>query len=184
MVVITDVRLNGRGGQGAVTASRLLGEAAIIEGQYVHAFPNFGPERAGAPVTSFTRICPEKFTEKTEVYSPDAVCVIDPSLLGSVDVASGLKPGGTIVCNYSEDLESLKKYFDGVDAKIYKVDGTKIAMEVLGVNKPNMVMLGALLKVLPVVELDNLIKVTKAKFNASIGEKNADAMRRAYEEVM
>ncbi|MCY3411948.1 MAG: 2-oxoacid:acceptor oxidoreductase family protein [Candidatus Heimdallarchaeota archaeon] len=183
MVKITDVRLNGRGGQGAVTASRLLGEAAIMEGQYVHAFPNFGPERAGAPVTSFTRICPEKFTEKTEVYYPDAVCVIDPSLLGSVNVASGLKPGGTIICNYPGDMDSLKSYFEGVDAKIYKVDGTKIAMEELGVNKPNMVMLGALLKVVPLVKLENLISVTRGKFNEAVGEKNAKAMQRAYDEV-
>jgi len=78
---ITDIRINGRGGQGAVTASRLLAEAAILEGQYVHAFPNFGPERAGAPVTSFARISPEPFTEKTEVYEPHIVVVIDPTLL-------------------------------------------------------------------------------------------------------
>ena len=183
MVKILDVRINGRGGQGAVTASRLLGEAAIAEGQYVHAFPNFGPERAGAPVTSFTRICPDKFTEKTEVYYPDAVCVIDPSLLGSVDVASGLKKGGSIVCNYAGEMETLKGYFEGVDAKIHKVDGTKIAMDELGVNKPNMVMLGALLKVVPLVKLEKLIEVTREKFGASIGEKNAKAMQRAYNEV-
>ncbi len=180
---ITDVRLNGRGGQGAVTASRLLGEAAINEGQYTHAFPNFGPERAGAPVTSFTRICPEPFSEKTEVFEPDVVVVIDPTLLGSVNVADGLKPGGAIVCNYSGDLSTLKEYFKGIDAEIHKVDASKIAMEELGVDKPNMIMLGALLKVRPLVKLDSLIEVTKQRFKGAIGEKNAKAMRRAYEEV-
>ena len=87
---IIDVRINGRGGQGAVTASRLLGEAAILEGQYVHAFPSFGPERAGAPVTSFARICAEPFTEKTEVYEPHVVVVIDPTLLEDSPVADHL----------------------------------------------------------------------------------------------
>lgn len=180
---ITDIRLNGRGGQGAVTASRLLGEAAIKEGQYTHAFPNFGPERAGAPVTSFTRICPEPFTEKTEVFEPDVVVVIDPTLLGEVPVAQGLKKGGTIVCNYSGKLDDLKKYFEGVDANIHKVDASKIAIEELGVDKPNMIMLGALLKVRPLVKLESLIDVTKERFKGSVGEKNAKAMRRAYEEV-
>lgn len=183
MAKITDVRLNGRGGQGAVTASRLLAEAAIQEGQHVHAFPNFGPERAGAPVTSFSRICPEPFTEKTEVYEPDVVVVIDPSLLGEVNVAEGLKPGGTIVCNYEDDIDSLKQYFEGVDADIHKVAGSKIAMDEIGLDKPNMIMLGALLKVKPLVKLDSLIEVTKEKFSGSVGEKNAKAMKRAYEEV-
>ncbi|MHA1303601.1 MAG: 2-oxoacid:acceptor oxidoreductase family protein [Candidatus Heimdallarchaeaceae archaeon] len=180
---MTDVRLNGRGGQGAVTASRLLGEAAIKEGQYTHAFPNFGPERAGAPVTSFTRICPIPFTEKTEVYEPDVVVVIDPTLLGEVPVAAGLKPGGTIICNYGGDMDTLKSYFEGIDADLHKVDGSKIAMEELGVDKPNMIMLGALLKVRPLVKLESLIEVTKERFKGAIGEKNAVAMKRAYDEV-
>ena len=180
---IVDVRINGRGGQGAVTASRLLAEAAILEGQYVHAFPNFGPERAGAPVTSFSRICSEPFTEKTEVYNPDIEVVIDSSLLGEVQIAEGLKRGGTIICNYEGKIESLKHYFEVVDSKIYKISGTRIAREELGINKPNMVMLGALLKVAPVVKLESLIKVTKERFKGVIGEKNAKAMKRAYNEV-
>ena len=183
MAKIIDVRINGRGGQGAVTASRLLGEAAILEGQYVHAFPNFGPERAGAPVTAFTRISPEPFTVKTEVTEPDIVVVIDPTLLDSVPVADGLKPGGTIVVNYEEDKESLLKYFEGVDAKIYKVPGTKIAMEEIGRNVPNLLMLGALIKVTSIIKLESLIEVTKKRFAGEIGEKNARAIRRAYEEV-
>ena len=183
MASIVDVRINGRGGQGPVTASRLLAEAAIIEGQYVHAFPNFGPERAGAPVTSFSRICSEPFTEKIEVYNPDIVVVIDSSLLGEVQVAEGLKPGGTIICNYEGKMESLKYYFEEVDSKIYKISGTRIAREELGINKPNMVMLGALLKIAPVVKLESLIKVTKERFKGVIGEKNAKAMKRAYNEV-
>ncbi len=183
MAKIVDVRINGRGGQGAVTASRLLAEAAIIEGQYVHAFPNFGPERAGAPVTSFSRISPEPFTEKIEVYNPDIVVVIDSSLLGDVQIAEGLKPGGIIICNYEGKLESLKHYFEGVDSKIYKISGTRIAREELGINKPNMIMLGALLKVVQIVKLESLIKVTKERFKGVIGEKNSKAMKRAYNEV-
>ena len=183
MAEIIDVRINGRGGQGAVTASRLLAEAAILEGHYVHAFPNFGPERAGAPVTSFTRICSEPFTEKTEVFHPNIVVVIDPSLLGEVDVAEGLKPSGIILCNYEGKMENLDDFFEGVDTKLHKVAGTKIALEELGVNKPNMIMLGALAKLTPLVKLESLVQVTKERFRGAVGEKNAQAMERAYNEV-
>ena len=181
---ITDVRINGRGGQGAVTASRLLAEAAIIEGQYVHAFPNFGPERAGAPVTSFARISPEPFTEKTEVYEPSIVVVIDPTLLDDVPVANGLKDGGTIVVNYDGMKDSLVKYFKNVQANIYKVDGSKIAIEEIGRNVPNLVMLGALVKVTNIVELESLKKVTLNRFRGVLGEKNVVAISRAFEEVV
>ena len=183
MAEIIDVRINGRGGQGAVTASRLLAEAAILEGQYVHAFPNFGPERAGAPVTSFARISPEPFTEKTEVYEPQIVLVIDPSLLEDVPVAEGLKDGGTIVVNYDGIKENLVKYFKGIHANIFKVDGSKIATEEIGRNVPNLVMLGALVKTTNLIQLDSLIKVTLSRFKGVLGEKNEVAIKRAYEEV-
>ena len=183
MVEITDVRINGRGGQGSVTASRLLAEAAIIEGSYVHAFPNFGPERAGAPVTSFARICTEPFTEKTEVYEPSIVVVIDPTLLDDVPVAEGLKPGGTIVVNYEGLKESLMKYFGDTHANIYKVAGSKIAMEEIGRNVPNLVMLGALIKVTNIVKLESLLSVTRNRFSGALGEKNVKAIERAFEEV-
>ena len=183
MAEITDVRINGRGGQGAVTASRLLAEAAIIEGSYVHAFPNFGPERAGAPVTSFARICPEPFTEKTEVYEPHVVVVIDSTLLDDVPVADGLKPGGIIVVNYEGLKESLLKYFGDTHANIYKVAGSKIALEEIGRNVPNLVMLGALIKVTNIVKLESLLSVTKNRFRGALGEKNVSAIKRAYEEV-
>ncbi|MHA1258591.1 MAG: 2-oxoacid:acceptor oxidoreductase family protein [Candidatus Heimdallarchaeaceae archaeon] len=173
MANITDVRINGRGGQGAVTASRLLAEAAILEGQYVHAFPNFGPERAGAPVTSFARISPEPFTEKTEVTNPQIVVVIDPTLLEDVPVAEGLKDG----------KESLNKYFEGVHANIYKVAGSKIALEEIGRNVPNLVMLGALIKVTKIIKLESLLQVTTNRFKGTLGEKNVVAVKRAYEEV-
>ena len=184
MAEITDIRINGRGGQGAVTASRLLAEAAIMEGQYVHAFPNFGPERAGAPVTSFARISPEPFTEKTEVYNPDIVVVIDPTLLDDVPVAEGLKDGGTIVVNYDGMKESLVKFFEGTHANIFNVDGSKIAIEEIGRNVPNLVMLGALVKVTNVVKLESLVNVTLNRFRGVLGEKNEVAIKRAFEEVV
>jgi 2-oxoacid:acceptor oxidoreductase gamma subunit (pyruvate/2-ketoisovalerate family) len=183
LVEIIDVRINGRGGQGAVTASRLLGEAAILEGQYVHAFPSFGPERAGAPVTSFARISAEQFTEKTEVYEPHVVVVIDPTLLNDCNVADGLRDGGTIVVNFEGMKESLMKYFEGVHANIYKVAGSKIALEEIGRNVPNLVMLGSLLRVTGLVKLESLLKVTTNRFKGALGEKNVAAIKRAYEEV-
>ncbi len=180
---IIDVRINGRGGQGAVTASRLLAEAALEEGKYVHAFPNFGPERAGAPVTAYTRISEGPFSIKTEVTEPDYVVVIDPTLLDSVDVAAGLKPEGTIIVNFPGTLDELKQKLSHVKAKIYRVDGTKIAMEEIDKNVPNLLMLGALAKVTGVVKVETLAMVTKRRFAGEIGEKNEKAIYRAAKEV-
>lgn len=184
MAEIIDVRINGRGGQGSVTASRLLAEAAILEGQYVHAFPNFGPERAGAPVTAFARISPEPFTEKTEVYEPHIVVVIDPTLLDDVPVADGIRDGGTIVVNYDGEKESLAKFFKDIHANFYMVPGSHIANEEIGRNIPNLVMLGALIKITKIVELESLLKVTVNRFPGVLGEKNVSAITRAYEEVI
>ena len=184
MAEIIDVRINGRGGQGAVTASRLLAEAAILEGKYVHAFPNFGPERAGAPVTAFARISSEPFFETTEVYEPHIVVVIDPTLLDDIPVSDGIKDGGIIVVNYDGEKETLVKLFKDVHANFYTVEGSKIATEEIGRNLPNLVMLGALLKISKIVELESLLKVTVNRFPGVLGEKNVIAITRAHEEVV
>lgn len=181
---ITDIRFHGRGGQGVVTASRIAAEAALVEDKYVHAFPAFGPERAGAPIEGFTRISPEEFTLKTEIHYPDVIVILDPTLIGTVNLGKGLKEGGTVIANFSGSMDELKNKI-GIKqkAKYYKVDATKIANEELGRPITNTVMLGALIKVTGIVKLDNVCEATAARFPGVIGEKNVKAIRRAYEEI-
>ncbi len=128
---IIDIRLHGRGGQGVMTSSYLIAEAALLEDKFVHAFPTFGPERSGAPIAAFARISDEKFYMKTEVYEPDIVVVQDPSLLSQIDVTSGLQEGGWILINTNDpnktDVQAIKN--KRPDAKLATVDASKIAQE-------------------------------------------------------
>jgi 2-oxoacid:acceptor oxidoreductase gamma subunit (pyruvate/2-ketoisovalerate family) len=181
---ILDIRFHGRGGQGVVTASRIAAEAALVEDKYVHAFPAFGPERAGAPIEGFTRISSEEFTLKTEIHYPDIIVILDPTLIGTVNLGKGLKEGGIVIANFAGTMDELKKKI-GIKqkAEYHKVDATKIANEELGRPITNTVMLGALIKVSSVVELDNVCEATLARFKGVIGEKNVKAIKRAYKEV-
>ena len=172
-----EIRFHGRGGQGAVTAARLLAEAAFLEGNYCQAFPFFGAERRGAPVVAFTRINKEQIRTHEQVYEPDHVVVLDPTLTESVDVASGLKRGGIVVLNSKEFQENLK------GAKVALVDATTIAMETLGVPITNTTMLGALAKATGVVSLESIKKVIEKRFG-KLAEKNINAAKRAYEQVV
>ncbi len=172
-----EIRFHGRGGQGAVTAARLLAEAAFIEGNYCQAFPFFGAERRGAPVMAFTRISKEPIRTHEQVYEPDFVVVLDPTLTGAVNVAAGLKNGGIIILNSKEVPENLK------GAKVALVDATTIAIESLGVPITNTTMLGALAKATGVVSLDSVRKVVEKKFG-KVAEKNFTAAKRAYEETV
>jgi 2-oxoacid:acceptor oxidoreductase gamma subunit (pyruvate/2-ketoisovalerate family) len=185
---VIDIRFYGRGGQGVVTASRLVGEAGLLQGKYVHAFPAFGPERIGAPVQAFTRISNNRFYEKCEVVYPDIVCVLDPTLYGILGqgIVSGLdEEKGVLISNYKESPEELRKELNlNPNIKVGVVDATSIAIDVIGRAITNTVMLGALIKAVEVVDLENIIKVTKKRFPGEIGEKNAEAIRRAYNEVI
>ncbi|MCE7737235.1 MAG: hypothetical protein GPJ54_20270 [Candidatus Heimdallarchaeota archaeon] len=180
-IKLFDIRFHGRAGQGVVTASRLLGEAAILNGKWVHAFPNFGPERMGAPVSAFTRIAEEKFTIKTQIDNPDVIVIIDPSLVKDEQYYAGLKPGGKIIVNASTVPAILHKF--AYSNEIWIVDGDKISREYLGRTIANTVMLGALLKVTNLVNEQDLITVLKEKFPANIAENNAKAIHAAIEEV-
>ncbi|MEA2071179.1 MAG: 2-oxoacid:acceptor oxidoreductase family protein [Asgard group archaeon] len=181
---MTDIRFHGRGGQGVVTASRLAAEAALVEDKYVHAFPAFGPERAGAPIEGFTRISAEEFSIKTEIHHPDIIVILDPSLIGAIDLGKGLKDGGIVIANYPGSMADLKKNI-GIKKKVtyHKVNATKIADEELGRPITNTVMLGALVKVTGIVKLDNVCEATAQRFKGTIGEKNVRAIKRAYKEV-
>lgn len=177
MISTVEIRFHGRGGQGAVTAARILAEAAYLEGNYCQAFPFFGAERRGAPVVAFTRISKEPIRIHEQVYEPDHVVVLDPTLVEAVNVASGLKKDGTIVLNSKKIPERLK------GAKVAFVDATAIAIEFLGVPITNTTMLGALSRATSVVSLESLEKVIGKKFG-KLAEKNIKATTRAYEQTV
>jgi len=172
-----EVRFHGRGGQGAVTAARLLAEAAFNEGKYCQAFPSFGAERRGAPVLAFTRIDNKPIRIRTLVYEPNYVVVLDPTLLEVINVVAGLKKGGIIVVNAKEVPEELKA------VKVATVDATAIALEFLGVPITNTAMLGAFARATKLVSLNSVVKVIEGYFGGKLAEKNVAAVKAAYEQT-
>lgn len=181
--MMVEVRWLGRGGQGVVTASRLLGEAALLDGKYAQAFPEFGPERTGAPVLGFTRISDEPIEIHSQIYDPDAIVVIDPGLAKSPDAAKGLKRGGRLILNLTEDPAKVKEEMGLKGARLYALDAKRLSMEVIGRPIYNTTMLGALLKVTGWVSVESAKKVVRERFPGEIGEKNVELMMRARDEV-
>jgi len=179
---LIEIRWHGRGGQGAVTSAELLARAAINEGHYAQAFPSFGPERRGAPVLAFVRVSQQPILIRAEITQPDMVVVLDPGLLPIVNVASGLKANGIVVVNTRKQAEQIRQEF-GINRTIATVDATTIARELLGVPITNTTMVGAVVKTAGVVELDSLLEPLERRFGR-LAERNASAMRRAYEETI
>ena len=177
---------HGRGGQGVVTASEILAETVVGEDKYVKAFPEFGPERMGAPIRAFTRISEKPIRVHTQIYEPDIVVVLDGTLIGKVDVAKGLKKGGIILANYPGTPAELKKKL-GTDAECHTLNATKISMEEIGKPVANTSMLGALIKLSPIVSYEALEFQIMSKFTGKLSEKaikaNLSALNRAYKEV-
>lgn len=177
-----EIRIHGRGGQGAVTSAELLALAAIDDGKYAQAFPSFGPERRGAPVAAFVRVNDKPIRTREKVYEPSIVMVLDPSILKIVNVAAGLREGGTMVINTSKGPEEMAKLLQ-VRAKIATVDATKIAMESMGVPITNTTMLGAMLVTSGLVSKEALEKAIDKRFGR-IAEKNKTAFNRAITETI
>lgn len=178
----TEIRWHGRGGQGAVTASVVLAEAAIYQGKYAQAYPEFGAERRGAPVRAFTRVSDEPIRTRAPILIPDVAVVLDPSLDKSIYL-EGLKSWGTLLINTKKNLEEVRKHVGREDIKIARVDATKIALEVLKAPFVNMAMIGALVRVIPVVDIHYVEEVIKETFRPRVAELNIEAVRRAYQEV-
>jgi len=182
---LLQIRWHGRGGQGVVTAAKLLAKAVIQEGKYVQAFPEFGPERAGAPVKGFNRISDAPIRIHCQVGSPNVVVVLDENLIETADVLEGLEDGTTIIINTPQSKEAAATS-KGLSAyKVLTVDASGIAIEALGKNIPNMPMLGALAKATGVIHLETLIETVRSEFSArfkpQIIEGNLKAIRKAYE---
>ncbi len=176
-----EIRLHGRGGQGAVTSAELLAQAAIQGGKYAQAFPSFGPERRGAPVVAFCRISDEPIRLRTNIYTPDLVLVLDPSILRLVKVGAGLKPDGILVTNTKYSALELRKEL-GITHSLVTVNATQIAQDELGLPITNTTMLGALLKARQVVPVQSLIGPLENRFGR-IAAKNIKAFQRAYAEA-
>ncbi len=180
---LLEVRWHGRGGQGAVTTAELLAKAAINEGKYAQAFPSFGPERRGAPVQSFDRIDAQNpIRVRAEIAEPDVVVVLDPTLLGVVDVTSGLKDGGLLIINTAMSADEARTRYDS-RWRLATVDATRIAREELGVPIVNTTMLGALIRATGVVALESLLVPLQERFER-LAERNISAMKRAYNETV
>lgn len=181
--MLVEIRWHGRGGQGIVSVSRLLAEAALTEKKFVQAFPEFGPERSGAPVRGFTRISDEPISIHSQIYNPNIVVVVDPTLLGN-NVTSGLAENGTVVANSERAPAELENVLSVQSERVYSVDARRIALDVLGRPIYNTAMLGALIKVEPLTSFESIAKVVRARFPGTLGEKNVATMMKAYEEVV
>jgi len=177
-----EIRFHGRGGQGAVTSAELLALAAIQKGKFAQAFPSFGPERRGAPVLAFSRVDDKQIRLRSQIYEPDVVMVLDSSLLDIMDVTEGLAPGGSLVVNSKLPLEELAPRFR-FQGKLYVVDATHIAREILGRPITNTTMLGALLRATGLVEMKDMTEPLLHRFGELLGSKNEKAMNAAYEQV-
>lgn len=186
---LIEIRWHGRGGQGAKTASLLLADAAFNTGKYIQGFPEYGPERMGAPITAYNRISSSPITIHSNIYEPDYVVVVDDTLLESVDVTAGLKDSGAIIINTTKDNDYLKQVLSNYSGNIYKIDARKVSMETLGKYFPNTPMLAAVVKVSGIMSeqefLDDMVGSFKHKFakKPEVIEGNMKALEMALKSI-
>jgi pyruvate ferredoxin oxidoreductase gamma subunit len=182
-----EIRWHGRGGQGAKTAAFLLAEALIEQGKYGQGFPDYGPERMGAPIRAYNRISDSPVKVHCDVKNPGIVVVLDPTLVGSGDITSGLLSDGVVLINSPLGPEEMRKQLDLNGRKVYTVDATGIALNEIGRPIPNSPMIGALLKVTEIADIESMAKIVgkkfEGKFSREIIDGNIRAMKRAYQEV-
>ncbi len=186
---LVEIRWHGRGGQGAKTASLLLADAAFNTGKYIQGFPEYGPERMGAPITAYNRISDNPIRIHSNIYEPDYVVVVDDTLLECVDVTSGLKESGAIVINTTKDADYLKTALKGYKGKIFTIDARKVSMETLGRYFPNTPMLAAIVKVSKVMDEKDFLEDMQGSFKHKFAKKpeviegNMKALEMALSEV-
>lgn len=184
-----EIRWHGRGGQGAKTASLLLADAAFNTGKYIQGFPEYGPERMGAPITAYNRISNSPITIHSAIYEPNYVVVVDDTLLDTVDVTAGLKENGAIVINTTNDAETLKKKLNGYKGGIYTIDARSISIDALGKYFPNTPMLAAIVKVSGVIPEDQFLADMEGSFKHKFAKKpevidgNMKALKNTLEKV-
>jgi len=181
-----EIRWHGRGGQGAKTAALLLADAAFESGLYVQGFPEYGPERMGAPITAYNRLDEKPIRIHSNIYEPDMVVVVDETLIAAVDVRSGLKPGGIIIVNTNRKPAHVLAEFEGFDGDIYAVDAAEISTRTLGRNLPNTPLLSVAAKLTGVIGEADFYRAMGASFLEKFGDKpkivqgNLNAIREAW----
>lgn len=186
---MVEIRWHGRGGQGAKTACLLLADVAFSSGKHVQGFPEYGPERMGAPITAYNRISDGRCTIHSNIYEPDYVVVVDETLLTAVDVTSGLKPEGAVIINSDKSPEELKPLLAGYTGKVATIDAGKISEEFLGKNIPNTPMLAAVVKVSGVIGEEQFLGDMEHSFRHKFADKpqvvegNLKALKKSMEEV-
>ena len=166
-----EIRWHGRGGQGAKTASLLLADAAFNTGKYIQGFPEYGPERMGAPITAYNRISDSEIRIHSNIYEPDYVVVVDDTLLEAVDVTAGLKETGAIVINTIKTAEELKPLLNGYSGKVYTIDARKVSEEALGKYFPNTPMLAAIVKVSGIMSEQEFVADMQESFKHKFAKK-------------
>jgi len=187
MGTLTEIRWHGRAGQGVVTAGELLAEAAMEEGKYFQSFPDYGPERMGAPIKSYTRISDGPIEVHHQILYPDVIVVVNPNLIGVVNLTEGLKEDGVAIINTPDSLAEAREKLGLKGGKVATLDATGIAMDTLKRDIPSTLMLGAVAKVTDLVSLDSVVRRAKEllgeKLRPEVVEANVVALKRAYEEV-
>lgn len=184
-----EIRWHGRGGQGAKTAALLFGEAALALGKNIQAFPEYGPERMGAPVASFNRISSAPIRLHCSITKPGIVIVLDPTLMGTVDVTHGLLPDGCLIVNTTKTPVEVRAELKLQGRKVFTVDASGISKETIGRDIPNTPLLGALVKATALLDFELMLKDTEEKLKKKFASKpevvkgNLEAIRRAYNEV-
>ncbi len=185
-----EIRWHGRGGQGAKTASLLLADAAFNTGKYIQGFPEYGPERMGAPITAYNRISETPIRVHSNVYEPNYVVIVDDSLIGTVNVLDGLKEDGAILINTNQDIDTLREKLGNYTGKLYTIDATKISRELLKANYPNTAMLAAIVHIADIMSKDELLKEMEGSFKHKFVRKpeviapNMEAVKRGFDEIV
>ncbi len=185
-----EIRWHGRGGQGAKTAALLLADVAFKTGKYVQGFPEYGPERMGAPITAYNRISDKPLTVHSNIYEPDYVVVVDESLLENIDVTHGLSVDGAVIVNTKRSKEEIRPLLRGYEGALYTVDARDISIKALGKNFPNSPMLAATVAVSKVMEKDDFLNEMRASFQHKFAKKpevidgNMQALELAFAEIM
>ncbi len=186
---LIEIRWHGRGGQGAKTASLLLADAAFNTGKYIQGFPEYGPERMGAPITAYNRISVNPIRVHSNIYEPDYVVVVDDTLLNSVDVTSGLKKDGAIVINTTKTMDEIKPLLEDYEGRVYAIDAHKVSVETLGKYFPNTPMLAAIVKVTQIMPEEDFLKDMEGSFKHKFAKKpeviegNMKALKMALQEI-
>lgn len=189
MRALTEIRWHGRGGQGAKTAALLLADVAFNTGKYVQGFPEYGPERMGAPITAYDRISDNPIRVHSNIYEPDFVVVVDDTLLHSVDVTKGLKKDGAILINTTMEIDEVLPLLNNYSGKVFIIDARKVCMATLGKYFPNTPMLAAIVKVSGIMDKEVFMTEMATSLSHKFAKKpevlegNMNALKMAWQEV-